>query len=328
VGRPLWREDGSAFCICCWSLPVQSFSGLSPLRLETIFYCLRFETSLFVASYDSQDDAENIRPRPHTGYFRLYQTLLLITSSDGPHRKHFRVHSKPIVTCVFFSTGTCLFIRSLETGWITQLFICLLHSNECTCYNTKYLGYVGFVVDKVALGQVSSEYFGFPCQSSFHQLLHNHPHLSSGAGTIGQLVADVPSWLILTPLRIMSRVGYVTRLITSRCQGCSDYLLWIHSYTQLFTLAVSPGFWPNKLVLPFEASPFISAVCGLSRRHHSPRFDFACSATIASGTSRLIRCYLTNPPSLGKRVCWFCNSYATAYCYNVTMEVPTPNTLQ
>jgi hypothetical protein len=45
---------------------------------------------------------------------------------------------------------------------------------------------VGFVVDKVALGQVFSEYFGFPCQSSFHQLLHNHPHLSSGPGTIGQ----------------------------------------------------------------------------------------------------------------------------------------------
>jgi hypothetical protein len=37
-----------------------------------------------------------------------------------------------------------------------------------------------FVVDKVALGQVFSEYFGFPCQISFHQLLHNHPHLSSG----------------------------------------------------------------------------------------------------------------------------------------------------
>jgi hypothetical protein len=27
---------------------------------------------------------------------------------------------------------------------------------------------VGFVVDKAALGQVFSEYFGFPCQS-FHQ---------------------------------------------------------------------------------------------------------------------------------------------------------------
>jgi hypothetical protein len=45
--------------------------------------------------------------------------------------------------------------------------------------------HVGFVVEKVALGQVFSEYFGFPCQSSSHQLLHNH-HRSSGAGTIGQ----------------------------------------------------------------------------------------------------------------------------------------------
>jgi hypothetical protein len=42
-------------------------------------------------------------------------------------------------------------------------------------------GQVGFVVDKMALGQVFSEYFGFPCQSSFHHLLHNHPHQSSGA---------------------------------------------------------------------------------------------------------------------------------------------------
>jgi hypothetical protein len=33
---------------------------------------------------------------------------------------------------------------------------------------------VGFVMDKVALGQVFPEYFGFPCQSSFHQVLHKH----------------------------------------------------------------------------------------------------------------------------------------------------------
>jgi hypothetical protein len=41
--RPLWREDGSVVYNCCQS------SGLA-----TIFYCLRFETSLFVASYNSQ----------------------------------------------------------------------------------------------------------------------------------------------------------------------------------------------------------------------------------------------------------------------------------
>jgi hypothetical protein len=36
---------------------------------------------------------------------------------------------------------------------------------------------VGFVVDKVASGQVFSEYFGFPCRNcAFHQLLHPHNH--------------------------------------------------------------------------------------------------------------------------------------------------------
>jgi hypothetical protein len=39
--------------------------------------------------------------------------------------------------------------------------------------------HVEFVVDKAALGQVFSEYFGFPCQS-FHQFFHhrNHPGLA------------------------------------------------------------------------------------------------------------------------------------------------------
>jgi hypothetical protein len=37
-----------------------------------------------------------------------------------------------------------------------------------------------FMVDKVALGQISSEFFGFTCQLSFHQFLHhqNHPGLA------------------------------------------------------------------------------------------------------------------------------------------------------
>jgi hypothetical protein len=63
-------------------------------------------------------------------------------------------------------------------------------------------GHVGFVVDKVASGQVFSDYFGFLCQFAFHRLLHNnHYHLSFGAGTIGQTVADVPSGPSLTPLQ-------------------------------------------------------------------------------------------------------------------------------
>jgi hypothetical protein len=55
---------------------------------------------------------------------------------------------------------------------------------------------VGFVVDKAALEQVLSKYFGFPCQLLFNRLLYNHHyHLSSGAGIIGQIVAAVQSGL-------------------------------------------------------------------------------------------------------------------------------------
>jgi hypothetical protein len=52
---------------------------------------------------------------------------------------------------------------------------------------------VGFVMDKVALGQVFSEYFGFPCQNhSFNQLLHHHHnHPEQSADALRQ--ADHPS---------------------------------------------------------------------------------------------------------------------------------------
>jgi hypothetical protein len=60
-------------------------------------------------------------------------------------------------------------------------------------------GQVGFVVDKVALERVFSEYFGFPCQSSFHQILHHHNQ--PGQATIGQSVAAVPNGPSWTPPR-------------------------------------------------------------------------------------------------------------------------------
>jgi hypothetical protein len=53
---------------------------------------------------------------------------------------------------------------------------------------------VGFVVDKAALGQVISEYFGFPCQS-FHRFLyyHNHPGLTQQAIKWPQCRVDLDS---------------------------------------------------------------------------------------------------------------------------------------
>jgi hypothetical protein len=52
-------------------------------------------------------------------------------------------------------------------------------------------GHVRFVVDKLALGRVFSEFFGFLCKFSFHRLLHTR-YLSFGAGIVGKVVADVP----------------------------------------------------------------------------------------------------------------------------------------
>jgi hypothetical protein len=50
---------------------------------------------------------------------------------------------------------------------------------------------LGFVVDKVASGQVFSEYFGFPCKNrSFNQLLH-HNHQGQLAEALRR--ADHPS---------------------------------------------------------------------------------------------------------------------------------------
>jgi hypothetical protein len=71
VGRSLWREDGSVVYNCWWPSPAQSFSSLSPVVLLTIFYCLRFETSLFVASYYWQSYGGGIRPHLYTGWLIL-----------------------------------------------------------------------------------------------------------------------------------------------------------------------------------------------------------------------------------------------------------------
>jgi hypothetical protein len=47
----------------------------------------------------------------------------------------------------------------------------MINSHRCGRGSSPGLVMWDFVEDKVAMGQVFSEYFGFPCQFSFHQLL-------------------------------------------------------------------------------------------------------------------------------------------------------------
>jgi hypothetical protein len=60
---------------------------------------------------------------------------------------------------------------------------------------------VGFVADKLALGQVFSEYIGFPCQFLF-QVAPQSPLSIIWCCYNRPVMAAIPSELSLTPLRI------------------------------------------------------------------------------------------------------------------------------
>jgi hypothetical protein len=105
VGRPVWRENGSVFCICCWPLPAQSFSGPSPLGLATIFYCHIFETSFFV-SYDSQGHCGGIWPCLHTGM--TWSSLWIIFIASGRTEYMSQCLTVPLLFCFSFAAGMCL----------------------------------------------------------------------------------------------------------------------------------------------------------------------------------------------------------------------------
>jgi hypothetical protein len=146
VGRPLWREDGSVFCICCWPLPAQSFSGWSPLRLATVFYCLRLPFSsppttrrVTVEVFDPASTRE-------------YWTAPYIGSARTTHRKHISFSATDIMNCCqtcppmhclvmealllrIRCCDTCLPVCYLATLWANPLHI------FSSCLNFKPLSW-------------------------------------------------------------------------------------------------------------------------------------------------------------------------------------------
>jgi hypothetical protein len=75
TGLLMWGalfDEKSVIYNCCWSSSAQSFSGPSLVGLVAIFYCLTFDTSLFVASYDSRGHGGSIRPRTQVSAAGLY----------------------------------------------------------------------------------------------------------------------------------------------------------------------------------------------------------------------------------------------------------------
>jgi hypothetical protein len=66
--------------------------------IATIFYCLRLETSLFVASYDSQSYGGGIRPHLHTGVFPFSEVRVKATLGLPVYRQLVRLGAEPLET--------------------------------------------------------------------------------------------------------------------------------------------------------------------------------------------------------------------------------------
>jgi hypothetical protein len=154
-----------------------------------MLYCFRQLPILIIGEYNSMLRYTNIM---------LDVFHCLWYNSDTQHFRFRNVHHNSTnVSLLFFSrspsTSVTLKPRHKYTCTVSYWEGCChssggyspaFHPGRSGCELS--VGHVGFVVDKVALGRVFSEYLGSPFYS-FHRLLHTHHHPSS----LGQRVTDV-----------------------------------------------------------------------------------------------------------------------------------------
>jgi hypothetical protein len=110
---------------------------------------------------------------------------------------HHKLKSRLIHVCrpCLFGLSVCSWPNIRKRGRATAQAVSRRLRTAAACVRAWVTSW--FVVAKV-IGTGFLRVLRFPCQFIFHRLLHIHHHLSSGAGTIGQLVADVPNGLSLT----------------------------------------------------------------------------------------------------------------------------------
>jgi hypothetical protein len=101
--------------------------------LATVFYCLRFEASLFVASYDAQGYGVGIAPRLHAGFIldasgialhshgteKAENTLLLLRGADSTENTSHLI----AIQLVHWRADCCL-AKSYNIRSLRQSFQC------------------------------------------------------------------------------------------------------------------------------------------------------------------------------------------------------------
>jgi hypothetical protein len=109
----------------------------SPLRLATIIFSLRFETSRFVASYDSQGHCGSILLGLHTERNNGWM-ISCVSTHELPNNKHSTLEWRHILRGGLF-TEHCV-----VTGWericdVSRTLLCAIH--EFTCYRLPMIRY-------------------------------------------------------------------------------------------------------------------------------------------------------------------------------------------
>jgi hypothetical protein len=98
----------------------------------TIFYCLKFETSLFVASYDSQGHGGGIRPRLHTQGNKSQIQSHIATDDQSVSKSWCRApsgaHDQIFITVVHFGFVFCG-APSLTRGRVCLLYMILVFAS-------------------------------------------------------------------------------------------------------------------------------------------------------------------------------------------------------
>jgi hypothetical protein len=107
------------------------FLGPSPLGLATVFYCLRFETSLFVASYDSQGHDGGIRPPPPPILQLIWGSSLYGLGEDPTENTAFNSSSIVVAVLPFRCLETDVFWFAYCTPTAVHATIWWIVENRC-----------------------------------------------------------------------------------------------------------------------------------------------------------------------------------------------------
>jgi hypothetical protein len=119
------------------------------MGLATIFYCLRFETSLFIVSYDSQGNGGCVRRRLHTGGVLCYSGISLY-SRGLDHIENTFYYCRVVLPCNCIANSLaniviavclqlcCLALVMAQTTLKTPLLLSELLCNLATSYSMAH----------------------------------------------------------------------------------------------------------------------------------------------------------------------------------------------